>query len=77
MSNSIFISALVISIVYIIFKFLEMWLILKETKPLKFMLRDSIIVYFSVLIGNFVMGQMEPLKNMSKQVSVFTDNPTF
>jgi hypothetical protein len=77
MSNSIFISALVISIVYIIFKFLEMRLILKETKPLKFMLRDSIIVYFSVLIGNFVMGQMEPLKNMSKQVSVFTDNPTF
>jgi hypothetical protein len=76
MSNSIFISALVISIVYIIFKFLEMRLILKETKPLKFMLRDSIIVYFSVLIGNFVMGQMEPLKNMSKQVSVFTDNPT-
>ena len=77
MSNSIFISALVISIVYIIFKFLEMRLILKETKPLKFMFRDSIIVYFSVLIGNFVMGQMEPLKNMSKQVSVFTDNPTF
>jgi|TARA_B110001450_G_scaffold255810_1_gene284329 hypothetical protein len=77
MSNSIFISALVISIVYIIFKFLEMRLILKEAKPLKFMLRDSIIVYFSVLIGNFVMGQMEPLKNMSKQVSVFTDNPTF
>ena len=77
MSNSIFISALVISIVYIIFKFLEMRLILKEAKPLKFMLRDSIIVYFSVLIGNFVMGQMEPLKNMSKQVSVCTDNPTF
>ena len=77
MSNSIFISALVISIVYIIFKFLEMRLILKEAKPLKFILRDSIIVYFSVLIGNFVMGQMEPLKNMSKQVSVFTDNPTF
>ena len=77
MEKSIFISALVISIVYILFKFLEMRLILKETKPLKFMLRDSIIVYFSVLIGNFVMGQMEPLKNMSKQVSVFTDNPTF
>jgi hypothetical protein len=77
MGNSIFISALAIAIVYILFKFLEMRFILKETKPLKFMLRDGIIVYFSVLTGNFVIGQMEPFKNMEGPVSVFIDNPNF
>lgn len=77
MGNSIFISALVISIVYILFKFLEMRMILKENKPLKFMLRDSILVYFSVLIGYFVIQQMEPMKSIGGPIAVFTDVPDF
>ena len=77
MVNSIFISALVISIVYILFKFLEMRLILKESKPLKFMLRDGILVYFSVIIGYFVIQQMEPLRSISGPIAVFTDSPDF
>ena len=77
MGNSIFISALVISIVYILFKFLEMRLILKESKPLKFMLRDGILVYFSVIIGYFVIQQMEPLRSISGPIAVFTDSPDF
>jgi|TARA_B110001450_G_scaffold3582_2_gene3711 membrane protein YdbS with pleckstrin-like domain len=77
MGNSIFISALVISIVYILFKFLEMRLILKESKPLKFMLRDGILVYFSVIIGYFVIQQMEPLQSISGPIAVFTDSPDF
>jgi len=77
MEKSIFISALVISIVYILFKFLEMRLILKESKPLKFMLRDGILVYFSVIIGYFVIQQMEPLRSISGPIAVFTDSPDF
>ena len=77
MEKSIFISALVISIVYILFKFLEMRLILKESKPLKFMLRDGILVYFSVIIGYFVIQQMEPLRSISGTIAVFTDSPDF
>lgn len=77
MTNSIFILALTISISYILFKFLEMRFILKQNKPLKFIFRDSIMVYFSVLIGNFIMNQTTPFSGFSKPISVFTDIPDF
>ena len=77
MTNSIFILALFVSISYILLKFLEMRLILKQNKPLKFLFRDGVIVYFSVLVGNFIINQMIPLKGFSKPISVFTDTPDF
>ena len=77
MTNSIFILALFVSISYILLKFLEMRLILKQKKPLKFLFRDGVIVYFSVFVGIFVVNKMIPLKGFSKPISVFTDNPDF
>ena len=50
-----FILAAVISFVYIVFLFLEMRFILKENKPLKLLFRDGILVYLSVLLGDFVL----------------------
>jgi hypothetical protein len=77
MSN-IFI-AFCISIIFLIVKFFEMRFIEKENKPLKFLLRDTILVYFSVLFGNFILDQISPVINLNSKIDtpVFTDNPTF
>ena len=79
--TSIFIVAGAISIVYFLVKFGEMRFVDKESKPLKLLIRDSLLVYFSVIVGNFILDQLKPLldngTNASASLSVFTDNPTF
>ena len=57
MSSSIFLTAIAVSIAYLVFRFIEMRLILKENKPVKILARDTLIVYLSVVLGNFVMSQ--------------------
>jgi len=79
MSNTFIISA-VISITFLVVKFLEMRYIEKESKPLKLLIRDTLLVYFSVWIANFVIDQINPLMTSSggkKVMPVFTDNPAF
>ena len=51
--------------------------ILKENKPLKSILRDTLIVYFSVLSGKFILEQMGPLKNLKMAPAIFTNEPDF
>jgi hypothetical protein len=78
--DNVFIFALIISIAFFIVKFAEMRFVEKESKPLKFLLRDTLIVYFCVISGNFVFDQLKPVINntgLSSQPSVFTDNPSF
>jgi hypothetical protein len=78
MTNSIFLKAGVVSVVYIIVKFLEMRFIIKENKPLKKLARDGLIVYFSVLGGDFVLQQIQPLsENLNTKVAAFTNAPNF
>ena len=76
-----FVIAGIISFIYFIIKFIEMRFIDKESKPLKVLIRDSLLVYFSVIAGNFVIEQLKPIiqeggSNVSNPV-VFTDNPGF
>lgn len=79
--ENIFVIAAIISVVFLISKFIEMRFIEKETKPLKFLLRDSLLVYFSVVFGDFIIGQINPLvkgvSTNSTATPVFTDNPGF
>ena len=73
-----FLLATVIAFVYIIFIFLEMRFIAKENKPLKNLFRDGLLVYLSVLIGDFLLNQLAPLgKNVFKSPEVFTNTPDF
>ena len=70
--------ALIISIVFFIVKFIEMRFIKKESKPFKFLIRDALLVYFSVIISNFVINQINPVVNSVQKITpVFTDNPGF
>jgi len=77
--NNIFIFAGLISFMFFICKFIEMRFIEKESKPLKLLVRDTLLVYFSVLIGNFVVEQLKPAiqDGGSSAPSVFTGNPDF
>ena len=79
--DNIFIIAAVISVIFLISKFIEMRFIGKENKPLKLLIRDSLLVYFSVVFGDFVIGQINPMikggSSASTVTQVFTDNPGF
>jgi hypothetical protein len=78
--DNIFLIAAIISIIFFVIKFIEMRFIEKENKPLKFLIRDSLLVYFSVITGNFVIDQINPLMEggaINTQPAVFTDNPNF
>ena len=73
-----FILASVVAIVYILFLFLEMRFIVKENKPLKLLFRDGLLVYLSVLVGDFMLNQFAPLgKSMIGAPKVFTNEPDF
>jgi hypothetical protein len=78
--DNIFLVALIISFVFFIGKFLEMRYIDKEPKPLKLLVRDTLLVYVSVVFGTFVMNQLNQLVNETEVPNVplaFTDNPPF
>ena len=78
--ENIFVVAAIISITFLLAKFLEMRYIEKESKPLKLLIRDAFLVYFSVIIANFVIDQINPVIKWwtaPKITPVFTDNPGF
>jgi hypothetical protein len=76
-----FVVAGIISVVFFLAKFCEMRFVDKESKPLKVLIRDSLVTYFSVVVGLFLVDQLKPMiengVGASTSPSVFTDNPTF
>ena len=78
--DNIFLIAGIISVIFLIAKFLEMRYIDKEPKPLKYLIRDTLLVYLSVITGNFIVDQLKPIIHESVVPVVpiaFTDNPPF
>jgi predicted glycosyltransferase len=76
---NIFIVAGVVSVIFFVIKFIEMRFIEKESKPLKYLVRDSLLVYFSVISGHFVLEQVHSVEGIEtvKVPTVFTGNPEF
>lgn len=78
--DNIFLVAGIISVIFFIGKFLEMRYVDQEPKPLKFLIRDSLLVYVSVVCGSFIVDQLNPVINETEIPSAplaFTDNPPF
>ncbi len=88
--NNIFLIAMIISIIYFGIKFIEMKFVENEPKPLKIIVRDSILVYFSVITGYFLLEQIMPftqsggtivptssIPGVTNTTPVFTDTPDF
>jgi hypothetical protein len=77
--DNIFVIATIISVIFLIAKFIEMRFVENENKPLKLLIRDTLLVYCSVIIGYFVIQQINPLlqEGGSPTPQVFVDNPEF
>ena len=58
--NTLVISS-VISVIFLLVKFLEMRFLTKEDKPVKVLVRDTLFVLFSSLLGFFILEQLQPL----------------
>ena len=79
MSN-IFINAGIVALIFLIIKFIEMRFIEKENKPLKDLIKDTLIVYICVLSGHYLFEQLSPMmQTVSSTITpaVFTGNPEF
>jgi hypothetical protein len=80
--NNIFIISFVISIIFTIIKIIEMKFIESEyKKPLKYLIRDSLLVYFSVIAGDFILEQVSPsiqkITNINTTPNAFLSDPIF
>jgi hypothetical protein len=78
--ENIFIIAAIISVIFLIAKFIEMRFIEKENKPFKLLIRDALLVYFSVVVGYYILQQINPIMNNisgGASTPIFTDNPGF
>lgn len=79
MNNQIILSS-IISIIYLIFKFLEMRFLLKENKPLKSIVIDTLIVFISSTLGLIILDQFnlnELISDIKPQPSAFVSAPDF
>ena len=75
--ENIYITGLVIAFVFLIAKFIEMRFITKENKPLKTIIIDTVFVYFSVIIGDFVIDQFKSKTSRLTEAPVFIDRTGF
>ena len=69
--------AATISILFLIFRFLENKFVTKETRKLKQYFRETLLVYLSVIGGKFVYEQITPVDGTLVTPKVFTGNPEF
>ena len=80
MSSNLFMNAGAIAIIFLIIKFIEMRFVDKENKPLKELIKDTLIVYISVLSGYYLLEQLSPMMETvggNNSPAVFTGNPEF
>jgi hypothetical protein len=69
----------IIAFIYLLLKFVEMRIVTKETKPLKDLVRDTIIVYLSTIMGLYIIDEFMPTASagVKEATNVFIDAPGF
>tara|TARA_B100001093_G_scaffold488342_1_gene525455 strand:+ start:6841 stop:7071 length:231 start_codon:yes stop_codon:yes gene_type:complete len=75
--ENIYLTGLIISFTFFVAKFIEMRFILKENKPFKSVVIDTIFVYFSVIIGYFFIEQFTLKTKTLTEAPVFVNGPGF
>lgn len=66
----------VAAFLFLLIKFIEMRFIEKENKPLKVILKDSIIVFIATFVGILAIQQFPNISDEG-QAAVFTNSPDF
>jgi heme/copper-type cytochrome/quinol oxidase subunit 3 len=87
MNSNAYIVSGIIAFVFLVAKFIEMRFTNNksdeednEPKPLKFLLRDTLLVYVSSLLGFYIIAQFEEHSaggSTAKEVAAFTGSPGF
>jgi hypothetical protein len=86
MNNNAYIVSGIIAFVFLVAKFIEMRFAKSgeeeeaAVKPLKFLLRDALLVYVSSLLGFYIIAQFEEHSTSGsavKEVAAFTGGPDF
>ena len=77
MYDSPFLIAGVVAFIYLVFRLAEMRFILKEKKSPKTFLREALLVFISVLLGNYLLERLKPLTKMTENTDVFVTAPDF
>ena len=68
----------IIAFIYLLMKFVEMRIVASETKQVKELIRDTVIVYLSAMVGLYIISEFMPTSSVMKTVTnVFTDPPGF
>ena len=77
--ENLFITSGIISIVYLLFKFIEMRFIKKQSESIKELVKDGLTIYLCSCIGIYLIDQFVPIaKNVtSSTTKVFTDGGSF
>ena len=76
--ENLFLNAGIIAVVYLLIRFAEMRVILKESTPLKDLVKDTILVYISVIVGTYIIEQVVPSETGGNKIlGAFTDAPGF
>ena len=83
-STKLVIIGVVVAVVYFLLKFIEMRFVEPDNqKPVKVLVRDSIVVCISAVLAVFIMNQFENISggsggsNTSSTPAVFVDTPGF
>jgi hypothetical protein len=80
--DNIYIISGIIAFVFFLGKFIEMRFVERESKPLKTIVKDTLLVYVCTIIAFMILEQLKPIIQESAggapitQIA-FTDNPTF
>ena len=77
MGDSPFMLSTTISVINLLLRFIEMRFIVKETKPLKLLIRDALIVYLSTLSGFYILQNVSPITKSSTNTAAFINDPDF
>ena len=77
MNNHNFIIGAIIACFFCIFKFIETKFIEMDQKPLKYLIRDTILVYLSVVLGEIVFHQFLYPEQLKVSTPIFTGSPDF
>ena len=74
------IPSLTISILYMMYKIIDMKYITKEEKSLKNITKDSLVVFLCGILSLFVLDQLninQLIGNSKEALSAFTNDPDF
>ena len=74
MNHNIFIIPVIVTLLFCVTKFIEMKFIDKTMKPLKFVIRDSIIVFICSLLASFLYLNMNG--TIHEFINIVTDTKT-